>query len=306
MNLREWALPVYTILMELATGALFALWIIRSTQLPKYGSAELDRVTRRPILLLLLTILTAILGAHFHLSRPFFSFLAVRNLGSSWLSREILFTVLFFFSVGGLAVLQWLRWRSTRFQTWLGWLAILLGGANTFCMSAIYLLPTQPVWNSALTTLDFFATTILLGILALFAMLVMDLRLAQVSEGDDHKIRTPIIQSNLAWFVIAVAITAVFTIILNVGQVLWLQTGDELAATSLELLLGLYRSLFIMRLVLLIAGVGWLLAIVWLVIRKQKPMLELLGHIYLSFLFVLVGEILGRFLFYAMHVRLGI
>jgi len=100
--------------------------------------------------------------------------------------------------------------------------------------------------------------------------------------------------------------TAGFTLLFNVEQILWLQSGDELATTSLELLLGLYRSLFILRFGLLIAGVGWLLAVAWLVIRRKKPMLELLGHIYLSFLFVLVGEILGRFLFYAMHVRLGI
>jgi anaerobic dimethyl sulfoxide reductase subunit C (anchor subunit) len=306
MNLREWALPVYTILMQLATGALFVLWAIRSAQLAKYGRAELDRVTKHPILILFFTILTAILGAHFHLSRPFLSFLAVGNLGSSWLSREILFTVLFLLSVGGLAALQWFARETTRFQTWLGWIAILFGGANTLCMSLIYLLPTQPIWNSALTTLGFFATTMLLGVNAMFAMLVMDLQLAQVRESGDHNIRTQIVQSNLTWFAIMMLTTAGFTLLFNVEQILWLQSGDELATTSLELLLGLYRSLFILRFGLLIAGVGWLLAVAWLVIRRKKPMLELLGHIYLSFLFVLVGEILGRFLFYAMHVRLGI
>ncbi len=29
MNVREWALPVYTILMQMAVGGLFVLWVIR-------------------------------------------------------------------------------------------------------------------------------------------------------------------------------------------------------------------------------------------------------------------------------------
>ena len=40
MNLREWALPVYTILMQLAVGALFSLWVIRALSSAKYGERK--------------------------------------------------------------------------------------------------------------------------------------------------------------------------------------------------------------------------------------------------------------------------
>ena len=37
MNIREWTLPVYTILTQLAAGALFVLWVIRTLSNSKYG-----------------------------------------------------------------------------------------------------------------------------------------------------------------------------------------------------------------------------------------------------------------------------
>ena len=45
MNLREWALPVYTILMQLAIGALLSLWIIRTLNSSKYGKEKIDQIT---------------------------------------------------------------------------------------------------------------------------------------------------------------------------------------------------------------------------------------------------------------------
>jgi len=87
MNVREWALPVYTILMQLAVGALFVLWSIRALARFKMNSNEIDRMMQNPIFIISFTILIAIIGAHFHLSRPFHSFLAALNFRSSWLSR---------------------------------------------------------------------------------------------------------------------------------------------------------------------------------------------------------------------------
>ena len=305
MNLREWALPVYTILMQLATGALLALWTIRALEISKYGRKELDRVTKDPILLIFLTIVTGILGAHFHLSQPWLSLLALLNIRSSWLSREILFSVLFFLSVGCLAVLQWFGRGSARLHTLLGWIAILFGCVNIFCMFLIYLLPTQPFWNSLQTPISFYATMLLLGTLALFAMLVMDLRFSEVRERVDRDVRALIIQRWVVGFAVITVAAAILVVILNLYQILLLRNGDELARISLELLLGLYQPLFIIRLGLLLVGVGWLVLVVGLIVRKRKTATELIGHVYVTFLLVLVSEILGRFLFYAIHVRLG-
>jgi DMSO reductase anchor subunit len=79
MNVREWALPVYTILIQLAVGALFVLWLIRTLANSKFNHQEIDRIIRNPILVIALTVVVAMGGSHFHLSKPFESFLAVLN-----------------------------------------------------------------------------------------------------------------------------------------------------------------------------------------------------------------------------------
>ena len=100
MNVREWALPIYTILMQLAIGSLLILWIIRWLASPKFSPGEMDRIIRNPILVIFFTVTTAMTGSQFHLSKPFHSFYAVLNFKTSWLSREIVFTILFFLALG--------------------------------------------------------------------------------------------------------------------------------------------------------------------------------------------------------------
>lgn len=306
MNPREWALPVYTILIQLATGALLMLWLIRARELPRFGQKELDRVIKHPVPIIFLTIVTAALGAHFHLSRPLLSLFALLNLTASWLSREILFTVFFFLLVGGLALLQWFERGSARCRAALGWSAIACGAATIFCMVLVYLLPTQPFWNSLLTPVSFYATMFLLGPLALFAMLVMDLRFSLVRDHIQPNVRALIIEHWAVRFAFIIIATAALIILLNFYEIFLLSNGDELARISLNLLMGLYKPLFIIRLGLLSLGVGWLAFITRWIVQKRKKASRLIGHVYMIFLMVLVSEILGRFLFYAIHVRLGI
>jgi DMSO reductase anchor subunit len=80
----------------------------------------------------------------------------------------------------------------------------------------------------------------------------------------------------------------------------------DTAQMSLLLLLQLYPALFIMRLVSLILGViGLGAAVVWRT-QQKRPVTEILAPSYVTFLLIIVGEILGRFIFYATHVRLGL
>lgn len=306
MNLREWALPVYTILMQLAAGSILTLWTIRAVTSLKLGNEEIGRMSIKPTSAILCAILVAIFGAHFHLSRPFLSFLALANLGSSWLSREILFTTLFFFSVVGLAALEWLGRNRSRLTTVVGWFAAGCGVASVFCMSAIYLLPVQPIWNSPITVLTFFATTLLLGAVAMAVFLVLDLSFSEMRAPGERGLRLDVARSALVWLAVAAVVAAAVQLSLNIAQVIWLQNDNSLAGLSLELLLGIYRPLFLIRLGLSLVGVALLAAAVCSMQRKRRKVTDLLLPVYLSCLFVLVGEILGRFLFYATHIRLGI
>ncbi len=306
MNLREWALPVYTILMEVATGALLILWTIRLLSQARLGREKLDRIARNPLLVILFTIGVAMIGAHFHLSRPYLSFLAILNFGSSWLSREIVFTILFFLTTGYLWYLQWFEKGSPAMKDALGWIALLLGFAATYCMSSIYLLPTQTAWNTPITILSFYVTTLLLGVMTMACLLIMDMKFAEVREPATVEARDVIIHKALAWFVALAIVGVVAAAALSLYQIQYLRNGDETAQLSLELLLGLYRPLIGMRFTLIILGVITLAVCAYLINRRNRSATEMMVPIYLACLLVMIGEIIGRFLLYATHVRVGI
>jgi anaerobic dimethyl sulfoxide reductase subunit C len=306
MNVREWALPVYTILMQLAVGAMLGLWLIRAVAIPQHGRYAIDHIIRIPVLAIFLTIITAIAGSHFHLSRPIFSLLAVLNLRSSWLSREIVFTILFFLFVSGLAYLQWFASGQFRLKTSLGWLAIAAGSLSVYSMSKIYLLPTHSSWNSPLTVISFLLTAFILGATAVSVLLVMDLKLSEVADDAETAVRRQLIQRSFVWLAGVALITAVIILTLNLILIARLSQGDISAQTSFMLLLGLYQPLFALRYITLFVGVGWLSLTAYALYKGEKTQHKMVTPLYLSCLLVLISEILGRFLFYATHVRTGI
>jgi anaerobic dimethyl sulfoxide reductase subunit C len=306
MEVREWALPVYTILMQLAAGSLLSLWLIRWAAGRRHGYAPVDRVMRIPLLAILVTIVVAIIGSHFHLSRPYLSLFAVLNLRTSWLSREILFTIIFFWSVSSLVYLHWFSSGYPRLKMALGWAGILSGVASVYCMAMIYLLPTQTMWNTPLTVVSFLMTLVLLGVTAVSVMIVMDFKVSEIADAAGVELRGQIIRRSFIWLALAGGVTAVITLLLNLSLIATLRQGDLSALTSLELLLGLYRPLLILRYLTLFAGVGWFAITAFLFYRRSLREMAITTPVYLSCLLVLIAEILGRFLFYATHVRLGI
>ncbi len=307
MNVREWALPVYTILMQLATGALSVIWIVRSRFISKFGAEKIDRVCENSIFVVFFTIGAAMAGSHFHLSKPYLSLLAVLNFRSSWLSREITFTILFFLAVGLLWFMQWRKIEIHLWKTILGWVAIFFSWANLYCMSIIYMLPTQIAWDTPITIISFVCTALLIGIMALTTLLIMDLKYSELRGLAKAGIQATVIKKSLGWMIGAACFIVILQIAVNISQLISLNNSNlETAQISILLLTRLYPVLFGLRLALIIGGVGGLSLAVYLYTRDQKPVRDLLFPTYITCLLVMVGEILGRFLFYAIHVRIGI
>ena len=306
MNVREWALPFYTILMQLSVGTLLMLWIARGVYLRQFSDAEINRIVKFPITIIFLTVCMAMVGSHFHLSQPLHSYLAVMNFRTSWLSREIAFTVLFFLTTASLLTLHWLSDRRTKLKTILGCFGILFGFALVFCMSHIYLLPTQSAWNSPFTILSFYLTMLLLGCIALPAILLIDFSFSNVLALEQYDQQYMLIRRVLIWSAGAGIIAWIVVVALNFYQLSLLRSGDQWAQTSFDLLTNLYRPLLFMRLVLPLLGIIILVVSVFNVVWRNRTIRELMIPIYVSCICVLVGEILGRFLFYATHIRIGI
>lgn len=305
MNVREWTLPVYTILMQIAVGALFILWLIRTRASSKFSPGEIDRIIRNPILVISFTILVAMIGAHFHLSKPHRSFLAVLNFESSWLSREIAFTVSFFIATVSI-------WYLTRYQSThrklisnIGWLAALLGFILIYCMARIYLLPTQAAWNSSTVIFSFYITTFLLGGVTIACLMMLDLKFAEIQKSDDINLRLGVIKYSFAGLWLLAFVLALLNIVVTYIQIYQLQHGDIVARTSLSLLLELYLPLLVMRIFLLLVASTTLGYAVYRMYKLKSTLQSMMTPVYLSCLLIFVGEIIGRFLFYATHIRTG-
>lgn len=306
MNVREWALPVYTILMQLAVGSLFILWIIRLLAFSRFSHQEIERIIQNPILVIVFTAAVAMVSSHFHLSKPFHSFLAVMNFKTSWLSREIVFSVLFFLTTLSVLYLAYFQTQRPRLISAIGWLAILFGTILTYCMARIYLIPTQIAWNSTTVIFSFYTTALMLGCMAIACLMVLDLKFAEIKKSNDVKLRMDFIRysfTGLTWLTILLVLLS--TLIIYI-QMRLLSQGDLIARTSLNLLLQLYLPLFIMRLVFLLLASGYLCVTVYQMYRLRITPQNLMMPVYISCLLILVGEIIGRFLFYATHIRVGI
>lgn len=306
MNLREWALPFYTILMQLAVGALLVLWILRWLGGRRFNVEDISRVLRNPLLIISFTVVVAMLSSHLHLSRPLYSFYAVRNFGSSWLSREIVFTVLFFLTLSVLLFFSRFKQEQHRLITLMGWLAVTLGLTSIYCMAKIYLLPTQLAWNTPTVIVSFYVTTLLLGIMTIACLLILDLKFVEIQNVDNLELHIQVARFAL----VRLSIAAFIIVVVNIGVIFFqlgqLSQGDITLQTSRRLIFELYMPLFVARLLLLAGAPLWMGYAAYRTHRLMSTPQELMSPVYLSCLLILVAEIMGRFLFYATHIRLGI
>lgn len=306
MNLREWALPVYTILMQLAIGGLFVLWMVRLLIGSKLDSQKMDRIIRNPLLIISVTVIVAMIGSHFHLSKPLHSFYAARNFKSSWLSREIVFTAVFFLTLSALWFVSRFKPARSKLITILGWVAVAFGFTVIYCMARIYLLPTQVAWNSVTVIISFFITALLLGTMTIACLLVLDLRFAEIQKVQNIEIHEQVIKYSMVWLTWFALLMVIFHLMVLLYQIHQLKQGDITSQTSLKLLLELYLPLFEMRISLIVVAPLWMgYAVYWMRKAGAAPQ-TLMAPVYMSCLLILIAEILGRFLFYATHIRLGI
>jgi anaerobic dimethyl sulfoxide reductase subunit C len=306
MNVREWALPVYTILMQLAVGALFVLWLARSFATSKFSSHELNRINRNPILVIAFTAVVAMGGSHFHLSRPFHSFLAVLNFRSSWLSREIVFTLFFFLTILSLLYFTYFQTHRGRLINSLGWMASLFGCVVVYCMARIYLIPTQVAWNSPSVIASFFVTSLTLGAMTIALLMVLDLKFAEIKKSDDVELRMQVIKHSFRGLTVLTIVLVTLGATITYIQVHLLAEGDLVARTSLSLLVELYLPLLVLRFVFLFFASIAMGVAMYRMRRSEVVPQSLMMPVYLSCLLILIGEIIGRFLFYATHIRVGI
>ena len=273
----EWPLVLFTVLGQCVAGALIVSgygWLTAKDELVK------QRIVRS-MFFLWLVMGIAFLASVMHLGSPLRAFNSLNRIGASALSNEIASGSLFF-AVGGL---WWLVAFLGKMPAALGkiWmlLSMLLGLVFVFAMTNVYQIDTVPTWYNGYTTLAFFMTMLLSG--PLFAALL--LRTAGVSCS-------PARFAGISVLALLVTVAVVVLQGLSLGEI-------HSSVQNAGALVPDYASLQVWRILLLVAGLGcWICPLV----RRKEPSV---GGLALGLVSVLAGEIIGRGLFYGLHMTVG-
>ncbi|MDA8518857.1 dimethyl sulfoxide reductase anchor subunit family protein [Citrobacter sp. Igbk 16] len=273
----EWPLVLFTVLGQCVAGALIVSGL-------GWFTVKDDVVRQRIVrsmFFLWLVMGIAFLASVMHLGSPLRAFNSLNRIGESALSNEIASGSLFF-AVGGL---WWLVALLGKMPAALGkiWLLVgmLLGVVFVWAMTNVYQIDTVPTWYNGYTTVAFFMTLLLSG--PLFAALL--LRAAGVS-----------FHANVFAGISVLALLVSAAVIVLQGLSLGTIHSSVQFANAL---VPDYGSLQVWRILLLAAGLGcWICPL----IRHKDPHAAGLA---LGLILVLAGEIIGRGLFYGLHMTVG-
>ena len=316
METRDWSLVFFTVLTQAAVGAFLTLRVLEYLSARRAGSDAGRGSDHAPLLVVLAVLSVGLFAALFHLSTPLQAARAVVNFSSSWLSREIVFGSLFAALLSALVFHEW-RAAGTPPATWLPRLTAAAGLAFLGCQTAIYLLPAQPAWNTFATPAAFGGTALRLGILGVAAGFVF----RGLTSGVDYPAQAAPVATDgapsatLRGLALAgIAALALEFVVVPLHLSSLAANPLPAAAASVQRLTGDYGGILLLRLGLLgaaAAALGGVLAS----IRgaggpsgysgySPHPLASVLTCG--AFGLTAVSEVCGRFLFYAMQVRVGI
>ncbi|WP_299690708.1 DmsC/YnfH family molybdoenzyme membrane anchor subunit [uncultured Vibrio sp.] len=281
MIFHEWSLIFFTVLAQTAVGGYL---LIGARALVLGHDEEKLNSYKVPMF-----ILWALMGLGFmfsttHLGSPLRAFNAFNQLGSAWLSNEVFFGAAFF-AVGGL---QWLlsvvKKGGVATQKALMVGAMVLGVIFMYAMINVYMINTVPTWDNIYTPLSFIMTMVVGGLLLSQFVIVF---------ANDSRFTVDRNITMLA--VIAVAISLLVT----VGKLNLIGDIQTSAAKASELVDGL-GSYVILQVALLMASL-----LIWILpmLNKAKVNPVNLG---LALVLFLASELIGRGLFYSLHMTSGL
>lgn len=273
---RDWSLVFFTMLAQTSVGISLCLAVIMLVRPVDDLVIPHSLIIGNPLLLAFLLMAVATVVSFLHLGTPLNAPKSLKNLKTSWLSREILAIQVYSLCLVGLILLHWRGFEAGRLWLLFGLLAA--GGvALLWSMSRIYMLPTIPPWKSWYTPVSFVSTALSLGILTLLLL------------------------SDAQWLVITGPISKTFhgvlmaVVFIEFGSSIAHQAGLKNLPAGLgrpEFTTGAFNGIFIVRITIL--------AITLLAMLFFGPPAALLAAP------LVAQEVFGRLLFYASYFRSGV
>jgi anaerobic dimethyl sulfoxide reductase subunit C (anchor subunit) len=306
VNVREFALITFSILAQMSVGSLLVLQVVRFFAARKAGEAQADKLTDRAMLVIWPVLGLAMLASLLHLGSPLGAYRAVINVGSSWLSREILLTVLFGVAGVGFAWMQWRKVGTPAVRNAVAWIAVVIGLVLVYAMASVYMIPTAPSWNTVATPIAFFTTALLLGALAMGAAFVANYAYLQRKDPSCVAAQCELLRGTVRWIALVSVLLLGVEFVVAPLQIAILAGGEAAAAASVAMMVGQFGWIFGVRLALIFIGSGVLALFLYQRAQTAGKENSLSGLVYGAFALVLVSEVMGRFIFYATHVRVGL
>ncbi|OBU03407.1 DmsC/YnfH family molybdoenzyme membrane anchor subunit [Morganella psychrotolerans] len=278
-GIHEWPLMFFTTLGQSVAGAFI---IMAAVLLSGKLTPEMNRKVHYSMFGLWVLMGIGFLLSMMHMGTPMRAFNAFNRLGSSSLSNEIAAGSVFF-AAGGF---YWLLAVLNKMPAALGklWLVVVMILAVVFiyAIPQVYQIATVPTWNTPYTTIHFVLTALLGG--PLLAALL--LRMA----GFDLRC--------VSWLPVVSIIALVVSVIAATAQGFDLG-GIRSSVQNASALVPEFGMFMGWRMVLLALGLAcWVLP---LIKRTNPPVIMMLA----GFVLVLGGEIIGRGIFYGLHMTVG-
>ena len=199
MNTNEWALIIFTVVMQMAVGSFIILGGVHFFATRRNGVEEADKMSDRALLAIGPAVVFGLLVTLIHLGNPINAPRAIANIGTSWLSREILFSLLFCAGGAVFAFLQWRKLSTPQVRNGLALIVAALGVCLVVSMSMVYHLFSVPAWDSLATPATFFITTFLLGSLAMGAAFVANFWYVRRKNMDPKNVQYTMLATSLRW-----------------------------------------------------------------------------------------------------------
>lgn len=306
MNTNELALVIFTIFAQMSVGAFLVLGGVHFFASRYAGIEEADKLSTYALLAIGPVMIIGMIVSFLHLGNPINAPRAIMNLATSWLSREILFGVLFAGFGFLFALVQWRKWGSPGLRNLLALVAAFFGLGLILSMAMVYYsLPAVPAWNHWATLISFFATTILLGAVAISAAFVgayayLHSRRQETSDQQRH-----ILAITLRWMALVSLVVLGVQLVIQPIYMGYLASAGPAAERSASILVDEHGLLFALRYILLFLGAGIFSFFIYKFARSARNVGLLSTLAFAAFALVLAGELVGRYLFYASFARIG-
>ena len=282
--MNDWSILIFTLLIQTSIGAsIFFSYLYFTNKLTVPQNDNSDSVLLKPFSMLLALSIIGLIASFGHLGYPLNAINSIRNIFSSWLSREIILTS-GYIGLLGMIVLSLYFKRFIKFVPLLLILASVIGLLDIYVMGSIYKATSIITWKSNYTYILFSGTALILG-----ASIVLTL------------LKNSLIQNNNLFLfakkiIVLMIIYALFELMFLPFYIIFIQNHsyNEIVTFPIDSTNIYLNNINLQIYRYIILGIG-LSTMAWGIFKKKTQ------YLYFALGIVVIAEVIGRYTFYNIH-----